>query len=93
MRRIVATAALALPVALGACAPEPEAPPAPVLSPAEEACGALALQAQGLAEGDVAATPVAATKTGATVYEVSLNGIGYSCTVEIDNTISGFEAI
>ncbi len=90
MRMLGIAAALALPVAIAACSREPEPPPAPVMSPAEEACSALAIQAQGLTEGDVTVTPVAATKTGATVYDVSLNGIGYTCTVEIDNTISGF---
>jgi len=82
--------ALAVPVALAACAPKPEPAPAPVMSPAEEACSALALQAQGLQEGDVTVTPVSSTKTGATLYDVSLNGIGYSCVVEINNTISSF---
>jgi len=83
-------AALALPVVIAGCAPRAVEPPAPVMSPAEEACSALALQAQGLTEGDATVGPVAATKTGATVYDVSLNGFDYTCTVEIDGAISGF---
>lgn len=90
MRHLGILAALALPVAIAACSREPEAPPAPMMSPAEEACSALAIQAQGMTEGDVTVAPVSATKSGATIYDVSLNGIGYSCVVEIDNTISSF---
>ncbi len=60
------------------------------MTPAEEACSALAIQAQGLTEGDVMISPVSSTKTGATVYDLMLNNVGYTCTVEIDGTISSF---
>ncbi len=90
MRIYGIAAAVALPVVIAGCQRTPEPPPAPVMSPAEEACAALAIQAQGLTEGDATVGAVAATKTGATVYDVSLNGIDYTCTVEVDGTISAF---
>lgn len=88
MRNFVIAAAL--PFALAACAPEPAAPPAPMMTPAEEACSALALQQLGLTEGDAVVTPVSSTKTGATIYNVQVGGQEFTCTVEIDNTVSAF---
>ncbi len=88
--RMIGIAALALPVAIAACARAPEPVPAPVMSPAEEACSALVLQAAGVTEGDVTIGPVASTKTGATVYLASFGGVDYNCVVEVNNTISSF---
>lgn len=90
--RVTVLAAAALPLAIAACTPTPEPPPPPTMSPAEEACGALALQQLGLTDGDVTATPVASSKTGATIYDVQVAGstATFTCTVEIDNTVSAF---
>lgn len=82
--------AAALPIALAACTPKPAEPPAPVMTPAEEACSALALQKLGMADGKAIVTPVSSTKTGATIYNVQAGGQEFTCTVEIDNTVSAF---
>ncbi|MBP7241435.1 hypothetical protein [Amaricoccus sp.] len=89
--RFAVLAVAAFPLAIAACSPKPE-PPAPTMSPAEEACSALALQQLGLTEGDVTVTPVASSKTGATIYDVQVAGstTTFTCTVEIDNTVSAF---
>jgi hypothetical protein len=88
--RFLALAVAALPLAIAACAPKPEVPPAPTMTPAEEACSALALQQLGLTEGDAIVTPVSSTKTGATIYNVQIGDSNFTCAVEIDNTISAF---
>ena len=91
MRIFGIAAALALPVAIAACSREPEPPPAPVMSPAEEACSALAMQAAGADRGrrDRHAGRGDQDRGDGLRRERS-NGVDYSCTVEIDNTISAF---
>lgn len=90
MRRNFILLGLAGPVLLAACARQPEPEPAVMVSPGEEACVAQAAVASGLEAETITATPVAATKTGATVYDVVAGEQTFTCTVETDQTISGF---
>lgn len=88
--RVLALAAMALPLAIAACAPKPVEPPPPTMTPAEEACSGLALQSLGLTAADAIVTPVSSTKTGATIYNVQVGDANFTCAVEIDNTVSAF---
>jgi hypothetical protein len=90
MTRTGYVAVLALPVLMVACQPAPEPEPAPMINPAEAACAAAAAQATGVDAATVTVVPVASTKTGATVYEATVDGMVYTCVVEIDGTVSAF---
>ncbi|MBP7003366.1 hypothetical protein [Amaricoccus sp.] len=87
--RVLAMAIATLPIAIAACTPTPEPPP-PTMTPAEEACSALALQSLGLTDADAIVAPVSSTKTGATIYNVQVGDANFTCAVEIDNTVSAF---
>ncbi len=85
-------AAIAAPLLIAACAPKPTVPPAPVMSASELACATAAADLTGLDATTVVVVPVTATKTGATVYDVSAGGVDYVCVVEFDQTVSQFSA-
>ncbi|HMQ94926.1 MAG TPA: hypothetical protein PKA33_14580 [Amaricoccus sp.] len=94
MNRFGILAAVALPVVMAACAPKAPLPePAPVLSAAEQACAAQAAAVGGVDVATVVVVPLTTTKSGATVHEVTAGEVRYSCVVELDNSISSFEAL
>jgi hypothetical protein len=85
---------MALPVVvLAACQqPAPEPLP-PVQSPGEAACAAQAAQVAGVDAATVTVVPTASTKSGATIYTATVGETDYTCVVELDSTISSFEAV
>jgi hypothetical protein len=93
MTKLGLAALVAIPIALAACNREPPPPPAPVQSPGEAACAARAAQIAGVDPATVTVVPTASTKTGATIYTASVGGTDYRCVVEVDSTISVFEAM
>ena len=90
MTRFGFAALVAVPIVLAACQREPPPPPPPVLSPGEAACAARAAQLAGVDAATVTVVPTASTKSGATIYTTSVNGVDYRCVVELDTTISTF---
>ena len=47
----------------------------------------------GVDVATVVVVPLTTTKSGATVHEVTAGEVRYSCVVELDNSISSFEAL
>ncbi len=90
MTRFGLAALVAVPIALAACHREPPPPPVPVQTAGEAACAARAAQAAGVDAATVTVIPTASTKTGATIYTASVNGVDYRCVVEVDSTVSTF---
>lgn len=86
-------AALALPFGIAACAQQPEVPPAPTRTAAEEACAAAAATATGLDAGVVSVSPTASTKTGGTIYTVTAGDQSFNCVVEADLSVSTFQPL
>ena len=93
MTKLGLAALVAFPIALAACQKEPPPPPAPVQTAGEAACAARAAQLAGVDAATVTVVPTASTKTGATIYTASVNGVDYRCVVEIDSTISTFDVL
>jgi hypothetical protein len=92
MTRLSLVVMLVSPLALAACNRQPPPPPAPVLSPGEEACVAQGAQVAGVDAGTVTVTPTATTKVGDTIYTVIANGIGYNCVVTPAGVVTSFSA-
>jgi hypothetical protein len=86
-------AALALPVVMSGCAPKAPPPMVPVMTAAEQACAAQAAAIGGVDVATIVVVPLTSTKSGATVHEVTAGDVRYSCVVELDNSISSFEAL
>jgi hypothetical protein len=93
MTRFGIVAAVVLPVLVAACAPKAPPPMEPVMSAAEQACAAQAAAIGGVDVATIVVVPLTATKSGATVHEVTAGEVRYSCVVELDNSISSFEAL
>ncbi len=93
MTRFGFAALVAVPIALAACHREPPPPPAPIQSAGEAACAARAAQLAGVDPATVTVVPTASTKSGATIYTTTVNGVDYRCVVEIDSTISAFDPL
>ena len=90
MTKFGLAALVAVPLALAACQKAPPPPPPPVQSPGEAACAAHAASLQGVQPSAVTVTPTSSTKTGATIYTATANGVSYRCVVEVDSKISAF---
>ena len=69
---------------MAACAKQPPPPPAPVLSPAEQACIATGAQTGAADPTTVTVVPTSSTKVGDTIYTVVANGIAYTCVASPD---------
>jgi hypothetical protein len=93
MTRFGILAAMALPVVMAACAPKAPPPMEPVMTAAEQACAAQAAAVGGVDVATIVVVPLTSTKSGATVHEVTAGEVRYSCVVELDNSISSFEAL
>ena len=63
------------------------------MSAAEQACADRAATLAGVDPTAVGVVPTATTKSGATIYTASAGGVDYTCVVEVDLTISQFEAL
>ena len=93
MTRFGFAALVAVPIVLAGCNREPPPPPAPIQSAGEAACAARAAQLAGVDPATVTVVPTASTKSGATIYTTTVNGVDYRCVVEIDSTISAFDPL
>lgn len=93
MTKLGLAALVAFPIALAACQKTPPPPPAPVQTAGEAACAARAAQLAGVDAATVTVVPTASTKTGATIYTASVNGVDYRCVVEVDSSVSTFDVL
>ncbi len=91
MTRTSLSLMLILPVAMAACAKHPAPPPAPVMSPAEQACVAQGAALAAVDATTVTITPTASTKEGDTIYTVVADGIAYNCVASPDGTVTTFQ--
>ena len=92
MTRLALAVMLISPIALAACNRQPPPPPAPVVSPGEQACVAQGAQVAAVDPATVTVTPTATTKVGDTIYTVVANGIGYNCVVSPAGAVTSFTA-
>jgi hypothetical protein len=92
MTRLALAVTLISPIALAACNRQPPPPPAPVLSPAEQACVAQGAEVAAVDAATVTVTPATTTKTGDTVYTVVANGIAYDCVASPAGVVTSFTA-
>ncbi len=92
MNRLSLAALLIAPIAISACAKQPAAPVAPVLTAAEQACVARGAEISAMDPATVTVTPTSSTKVGDTIYTVVANGIGYNCVVSPEGVVTSFTA-